>query len=86
MADPNSVWPDRFGVDIKTTDFLANIFRRLVAICLKRGAVPIGGMATALPDRDQRGEPRRPEQLSKPTRSGRHGKASSGLGWRTYST
>ena len=52
MADPNSVWPDRFGVDIKTTDFLANIFRRLVAICLKRGAVPIGGMATALPDRD----------------------------------
>ena len=52
MADPNSVWPDRFVVDIKTTDFLANIFRRLVAICLKRGAVPIGGMATALPDRD----------------------------------
>ena len=52
MADPNSVWPDRFGVDIKTTDFLANIFRRLVAICLRRGAVPIGGMATALPDRD----------------------------------
>ena len=52
MADPKSVWPDRFGVDIKTTDFIANIFRRLVAICLKRGAVPIGGMATALPDRD----------------------------------
>ena len=52
MADPNSVWPDRFGVDIKTTDFLANIFRRLVAICLRRGAVPIGGMATALPDRN----------------------------------
>ena len=52
MADPNSVWPDRFGVDIKTTDFLANVFRRLVAICLKRGAMPIGGMATALPDRD----------------------------------
>ena len=52
MADPDSVWPDRFGVDIKTTDFLANIFRRLVAVCLKRGAVPIGGMATALPSRD----------------------------------
>ena len=52
MADPASVWPDRFGVDIKTTDFIANIFHRLVAICLKRGAVPIGGMATALPSRD----------------------------------
>ena len=52
MMDPDSVWPDRFGVDIKTTDFLANIFRRLVAICLKRGAAPIGGMATALPSRD----------------------------------
>ena len=52
MTDPESVWPDRFGVDIKTTDFLANIFRRLVAICLKRGAVPVGGMATALPSRD----------------------------------
>src|SRR5206468_639802 len=32
--------------------FLADIFRRLVAICLKRGAVPIGGMATALPSND----------------------------------
>ena len=53
MADPASVWPDRFGVDIKTTEFIANIFRRLVAICLKRGAVPIGGMATALPSRDE---------------------------------
>src|SRR5437899_6533804 len=52
MGDPKSVWPDRFGVDIKTTPFLANIFRRLVAICLKRGAVPIGGMATALPSND----------------------------------
>ena len=52
MADPDSVWPDRFDVDIKTTDFLTRIFRRLVAICLKRGAVPIGGMATALPSRD----------------------------------
>ncbi|MGH7276963.1 MAG: hypothetical protein ACREIY_08050, partial [Candidatus Rokuibacteriota bacterium] len=52
MADPTQVWPDRFGVDIKTTPFLAHIFRRLVAICLKRGAVPIGGMATALPSND----------------------------------
>ncbi len=52
MADPQSVWPDRFGVDIKTTPFLANIFRRLVAICLKHGAVPIGGMATPLPNPD----------------------------------
>ena len=52
MADPRQVWPDRFGVDIKTTPFLANIFRRLVAICLKRGAVPVGGMATALPSQD----------------------------------
>jgi malate synthase len=52
MADPKSVWPDRFGVDIKTTPFLSNIFRRLVAVCLKHGAVPIGGMATALPNPD----------------------------------
>jgi malate synthase len=52
MTDPNQVWPDRFGVDIKTTPFLANIFRRLVAICLKRGAVPVGGMATPLPSND----------------------------------
>jgi malate synthase len=52
MTDPAQVWPDRFGVDIKTTPFLANIFRRLVAISLKRGAVPIGGMATALPSSD----------------------------------
>ena len=53
MADPDYVWPDRFGVDVKTTDFIANIFRRLVAVCLKRGAVPIGGMATALPSRNE---------------------------------
>lgn len=53
LNDPNSVWPDRFGVDIKTTDFMANIFRRLVAICLKHNAVPIGGMATALPSRNK---------------------------------
>lgn len=52
LTDPNSVWPDRFDVDVKTTDFIANIFRRLIAICVKRGAVPIGGMATALPSKD----------------------------------
>jgi len=52
MSDPDSVWPDRFGVDVKTTEFLANTFRRLVAVCLKRGAVAIGGMATALPSRN----------------------------------
>lgn len=53
MTDPTAVWPDRFGVDIKSTEFLATIFRRLVAVCLKRGAVPIGGMATALPSKDE---------------------------------
>lgn len=53
MTNPASVWPDRFDVDIKTTPFLANLFRRLVAICLRHGAVPIGGMATALPSRDE---------------------------------
>src|SRR5438445_900089 len=52
MADPKSVWPDRFGVDIKTTPFLSDMFRRLVAISLKRGAAPVGGMATALPNPD----------------------------------
>ena len=53
MSDPDQVWPDRFDVDIKTTDFITNIFRRLVAVCLRRGAVPIGGMATALPSREE---------------------------------
>lgn len=53
MTDSDGVWPDRFGVDIKTTEFLSNIFRRLVAVCLKHGAAPIGGMATALPSRDE---------------------------------
>jgi malate synthase len=52
MTDPAAVWPDRFGVDIKTTPFLADMFRRLVAVCKKRGAVPVGGMATALPNPD----------------------------------
>jgi len=49
MADPNSVWPDRFGVDIKTTPFISNIFRRLVAVCLKHGAVPIGSECAVVP-------------------------------------
>ena len=53
MADRASLWPDRFGVAVPTTPFIANIFRRLVAVCMKHSAVPIGGMATALPHRDQ---------------------------------
>ena len=53
MADRSSLWPDRFGVAVPTTPFIANIFRRLVAVCMKHDAVPIGGMATALPHRDQ---------------------------------
>ena len=52
MTNSNSVWPDRFDVDIKTTEFMSNIFRRLVAICLKHSAIAIGGMATALPSSD----------------------------------
>ena len=53
MADRDSLWPDRFGVAVPSTPFIANIFRRLVAVCMKHDAVPIGGMATALPHRDQ---------------------------------
>lgn len=53
MHDENYVWPDRFDVTIQNTEFMSNIFRRLVAICLKHNAVPIGGMATALPSRDE---------------------------------
>lgn len=53
MTDKKSVWPDRFGVDIKTTAFMADIFRRLVAVCLKHHAVAVGGMATALPSKDE---------------------------------
>jgi malate synthase len=52
MTDAGAVWPDRFAIDVKTTPFLADIFRRLVAVCRRHGAVPIGGMATALPHRD----------------------------------
>src|SRR2546427_69232 len=45
MADPTQVWPDRFGVDIKTTAFLANIFRRLVEGWLNgRGAKGIDSL------------------------------------------
>jgi malate synthase len=53
MTKAEGIWPDRFDVDIKTTPFLANLFRRLVAVCLRHGAMPIGGMATALPSRDE---------------------------------
>ena len=53
MSDPEQIWPDRFDIDIKTTDFMTNIFKRLVAVCLRRAAVPIGGMATALPSREE---------------------------------
>ena len=53
MHDENFVWPDRFDVTIQNTEFMSNIFRRLVAICLKHNAVPIGGMATALPSKDE---------------------------------
>jgi len=52
MNDANQVWPDRFDVSIQRTPFLADIFRRLIAVCGKHGAVPIGGMATALPSPD----------------------------------
>ncbi len=75
MADPNSVWPDRFGVAVPTTDFLANIFRRLVAICLKHNAVAIGGMATPLPSRD----PEVNESASKSIRADKQWEAEQGF-------
>jgi len=53
MHDERFVWPDRFEVTIQNTEFMSNIFRRLVAVCLKHNAVPIGGMATALPSKDE---------------------------------
>ena len=71
MADPDQVWPDRFGVDIKTTDFMTNVFRRLVAVCLRRGAAPIGGMATALPSREEEVNEAAGEPRSGQTRSGK---------------
>ena len=86
MADPKSVWPDRFGVDIKTTPFLANIFRRLVAVCLKHGAVPIGGMATALPNPDPEVNRVAARVDPQATRSGRPSRASSAPGSPTSST
>ena len=79
MADPNSVWPDRFGVAVPDTNFLANIFRRLVAICLKHNAVAIGGMATPLPSRD----PEVNESASKSIRADKEWEAQQGFlrGW-----
>jgi malate synthase len=38
--------------DLFDTPFLADLFRRLVAVCARHGAVAIGGMATALPGGD----------------------------------
>ena len=85
MTDPAAVWPDRFGVDIKSTEFLATIFRRLVAVCLKRGT-PF--RSAAWPQRSRarmkRSIRRRP-QLSGRTRSGRRGRGSYGGGWRISS-
>src|SRR5258705_387594 len=52
MTDPGQVWPDRFGVDIKTTPFLANIFRRLLPICLTPREAPVLCGSTALPSPD----------------------------------
>ena len=53
MGRPDLVWPDRFDVNVASTPFMVSIFRHLVAVCLKHGGVPIGGMATALPSRDE---------------------------------
>tara|TARA_B100000575_G_scaffold69729_1_gene54065 strand:+ start:4802 stop:6460 length:1659 start_codon:yes stop_codon:yes gene_type:complete len=53
MTNKNYVWPDRFDVNVSTTPFMVSIFKHLVAVCLKHGGVPIGGMATALPSKDQ---------------------------------
>ncbi len=52
MTNKNYVWPDRFEVNVATTPFMVSIFKHLVAVCLKHGGVPIGGMATALPSKD----------------------------------
>ncbi|MBM01996.1 MAG: hypothetical protein CL762_04695 [Chloroflexi bacterium] len=53
MGRSELVWPDRFDVNVASTPFMVSIFRHLVAVCLKHGGVPIGGMATALPSRDE---------------------------------
>ncbi len=52
MTHSELVWPDRFEVNVSTTPFMVSIFKKLVAICIKHNGVPIGGMATALPDKD----------------------------------
>ena len=53
MTKQELVWPDRFDVNVGSTPFMVSIFRHLVAVCFKHGGVPIGGMATALPHRDE---------------------------------
>ena len=53
MTHPELVWPDRFDVNVSTTPFMVSIFKKLVAVCIKHNGVPIGGMATALPDKDE---------------------------------
>ncbi len=82
MNDPDSLWPDRFGVDVKTTPFISNIFRRLVAVCLKHGAVPIGGMATHLPNADEQVN----EEAAKAIRADKVWEAENGFlrGWTAH--
>ena len=82
MTNPDGVWPDRFDVDIKTTPFLTNLFCRLVAVCLRHGAVPIGGMATALPSRDEEVESAGRPRRSARTRNGRRATVSAAVGSR----
>ena len=53
MTNKNYIWPDRFDVTVASTPFMVSIFKHLVAVCLKHKGVPIGGMATALPSKDQ---------------------------------
>ena len=75
MSNAGSVWPDRFGVSVAGTPFIANIFRRLVAVCNKHNAVPIGGMATALPSRDDEVN----QEASKAIRSDKEWEAEQGF-------
>jgi malate synthase len=49
-ADPGFVLPDRAQVTM-TVPFLAAYARRLVAVCHRRGAHAIGGMAALIPNR-----------------------------------
>ena len=53
MTNKNFIWPDRFDVTVASTPFMVSIFKHLVAVCLKHKGVPIGGMATALPSKDE---------------------------------